>query len=452
MKSIVALLLLALTNSISAASVVYPLLPGTRWQFHGLPLADSRPSAPTAIIKDTVMANGKRYAIIHSDDSFWNEYQRYSNDTVYIYDGSAIGEQILFRFNAHKKDTVATRLGGHDTVDTILLDTATQMIFGRQLRTYKFVINGRRAIDDERVIIIADSIGVIRVQDAFGYASLLGGAFIDGTTYGAILVPSLPYYPLAIGNEWFFNDLEEYGHKKIVTDTLFPNGYRYYALNRDDFAGGMYVRADSHYVYYYDAIYGKEVPAFKLDDKIGNKRLFTGMKGFYYSTILSIDTVLLFGERTRVIHYRQDGIIQRDISLSDKFGLISAAYYGDPPAPWPDGVSNLIGCIIDGKKYGIVLSVNTSSTIPIVGFALHQNYPNPFNPSTTISFSLPSRSYVTLKIFDVMGRDVSTIVNEEIPAGSYARQWNAASMPSGVYFYRLQSGGYSETKSLVLLR
>jgi hypothetical protein len=85
-------------------------------------------------------------------------------------------------------------------------------------------------------------------------------------------------------------------------------------------------------------------------------------------------------------------------------------------------------------------------------FGLAQNYPNPFNPSTTIAFSLPERAFVSLKIFDVMGREVASIVSEELSAGSYCRQWSASAMPSGVYFYRLQAGPYAETKRLLLLK
>jgi len=83
---------------------------------------------------------------------------------------------------------------------------------------------------------------------------------------------------------------------------------------------------------------------------------------------------------------------------------------------------------------------------------LEQNYPNPFNPSTTIQFTLPSRSFVSLKVFAVIGREVATIVSEELSAGSYSRTWNAANMSSGIYFYRLQAGTFTETKKLILLR
>jgi hypothetical protein len=85
-------------------------------------------------------------------------------------------------------------------------------------------------------------------------------------------------------------------------------------------------------------------------------------------------------------------------------------------------------------------------------YSLIQNYPNPFNPTTTISYSLPSKSFVSLKVFDLMGREVSTIVSEEMSAGNHSRSWNALHMPSGVYFYRIQAGRFTETKKFVLLK
>jgi hypothetical protein len=83
---------------------------------------------------------------------------------------------------------------------------------------------------------------------------------------------------------------------------------------------------------------------------------------------------------------------------------------------------------------------------------LEQNYPNPFNPGTTISFSIPSKSYVSLKVFDELGKEVSGLVSEELPAGHYSRQWIARDVSNGIYFYRLQAGAFTETKKLVLLR
>ena len=95
-------------------------------------------------------------------------------------------------------------------------------------------------------------------------------------------------------------------------------------------------------------------------------------------------------------------------------------------------------------------SVEELSTELPTQYYLAQNYPNPFNPSTTISFSFPFKSFVTLKVFDAMGREVSTLLAKELPAGTHTARWDAAALPSGVYIYRLQVGHFSEAKKLVL--
>jgi len=83
-------------------------------------------------------------------------------------------------------------------------------------------------------------------------------------------------------------------------------------------------------------------------------------------------------------------------------------------------------------------------------FRLEQNYPNPFNPSTTIKFSIPSSEFVTLKVFDLLGREVATLVDEYKPAGSYEVQFEGSSLSSGIYFYRLKAREFNSTKKLVL--
>jgi len=88
----------------------------------------------------------------------------------------------------------------------------------------------------------------------------------------------------------------------------------------------------------------------------------------------------------------------------------------------------------------------------VLEYRLFDNYPNPFNPSTIIRFSVPQASPVALRVFDLLGREIATLVFEALPAGTYSREWNAANLSSGVYFYRLQAGSYVETKRLVLLR
>jgi hypothetical protein len=99
-----------------------------------------------------------------------------------------------------------------------------------------------------------------------------------------------------------------------------------------------------------------------------------------------------------------------------------------------------------------VTDVKKNRTEVVKGFALFQNYPNPFNPSTVISYQLSSNNFVTIKVYDVLGREVETLVNERQTAGSHSVAFNAASLPSGVYFYRLQVGSYSKTMKLLLLK
>ncbi len=86
-------------------------------------------------------------------------------------------------------------------------------------------------------------------------------------------------------------------------------------------------------------------------------------------------------------------------------------------------------------------------------FKLSQNYPNPFNPSTNIKFSVPKESNVQLRIYDISGREILTLVNEKLKAGNYSLKWNASSYSSGVYFYRITTdAGFTETRKMILVK
>ena len=85
-------------------------------------------------------------------------------------------------------------------------------------------------------------------------------------------------------------------------------------------------------------------------------------------------------------------------------------------------------------------------------FLLEQNYPNPFNPNTKIKYSIQQSSDVIIKIFDILGNEITTLVNEEKPSGSYEVEFNATSLPSGIYFYQLLAGSFVETKKMILMK
>jgi len=85
-------------------------------------------------------------------------------------------------------------------------------------------------------------------------------------------------------------------------------------------------------------------------------------------------------------------------------------------------------------------------------YSLSQNYPNPFNPSTIIKWQQPEKSFVTIKIYDVLGGEVITLVNEELAAGKHEVKFDASRFSSGIYFYQLKAGNYFETKKMVLVK
>jgi hypothetical protein len=124
------------------------------------------------------------------------------------------------------------------------------------------------------------------------------------------------------------------------------------------------------------------------------------------------------------------------------------------------GSLNSINIELDGYEAKVfylgleptIVSADEDDLLIIDEFKLNQNYPNPFNPTTTISFQLPQREFVTLKIYDTLGREVRKLVDKELKQGKYEVDFNASNLSSGIYFYRLQSDSFISTKKLILLK
>ena len=138
---------------------------------------------------------------------------------------------------------------------------------------------------------------------------------------------------------------------------------------------------------------------------------------------------------------------------------VKASYLSNSPKEYSFNDQKLPSAIY---QYRIRIINNDSSfeysktveiaVIPPGDFELSQNYPNPFNPSTTISFKLPAASNTTLKIYDIAGNELATIINEYMSAGNFLINFNAKALPSGVYLYVLRSGAYLQVKKMQLLK
>jgi hypothetical protein len=150
------------------------------------------------------------------------------------------------------------------------------------------------------------------------------------------------------------------------------------------------------------------------------------------------------------------GVVYRS---SDAGGTWAAAYTGTPTL-WAINMTSVSGCAhgwavgASGtivRMINIVGVSNNKNEIPNV-YNLEQNYPNPFNPTTMISFDIPKADNVKLVVYDVLGREVALLVNQFRQAGTYDVQFDGSTLSSGVYFYRLETGSFTQTKKMLLVK
>lgn len=160
-----------------------------------------------------------------------------------------------------------------------------------------------------------------------------------------------------------------------------------------------------------------------------------------------------------------DSVLKADSAAKAFTGSTSSAAYQQKFWDLASGFTNLLfnkaairladliyTCWVNAGSPTLINSVGYSNSNIQDKFYLAQNFPNPFNPSTTISFSLKNKKNVSLKVFDITGKEITTLINSELQAGEYSVVFDAPELSSGVYFYRLQADDYSETKKFILLR
>lgn len=266
------------------------------------------------------------------------------------------------------------------------------------------------------------------------------------------------YYPLQVGNEWHYI-VESWSSPpttfmvRVFDDTTMPNGKTYSALTRPDLTGFRYVRVDSAGIHYFWEQEGRELLFYKSDASLYEVHQPDSV-WFFSVGLLDVYSLMLFGDTTVVREFSFAPpyvLIELRVTLSDRYGPIRYLNQGEPP-----GTSYveafLIGAIIAGDTSGVLTSTVAQSDEVPERFLLQQNYPNPFNPSTTIRYELPRRVRVMLRIYNLLGEEVATVVDEEKEAGRYDAVWDAAGFASGVYLYRLQAAKFVQTKKMIILK
>jgi hypothetical protein len=256
------------------------------------------------------------------------------------------------------------------------------------------------------------------------------------------------YYPLSIGNRWVYaDDVHPYSFEvKILSDTILPNGKKYSISSNSS----LY-RYEDNKLY---RLYGIDATTEYLECDFTKSPKDTIAK-YEWGSFLILDRIrtdTLFGRVLRQFtfsYYIVPDYLGHKQIIADSVGLIFET--GEPPYAY-----SLEGAIVDGKQYGMITRVWPDYQQSPSDFSLHQNYPNPFNPTTTIRYELPEQSLVSLKVFNILGQHIATLVNETQSAGSKLTKFNANTLSNGVYYYTLSAvnsrNSFTQTHKMLLAK
>jgi photosystem II stability/assembly factor-like uncharacterized protein len=177
--------------------------------------------------------------------------------------------------------------------------------------------------------------------------------------------------------------------------------------------------------------------------KMSNNTLF--IKKIYF-----LDTIKGFaiGNYASQLNYTTNGGVNWTPTLLHNNSMIYSINFANPSTGY---ITGGYGTIFKTTNGGTIWVNNIESKIP-KNFSLSQNYPNPFNPNTIIRFQIKDSRFVTLKIFNILGKEIATLVNEKQSPGTYEVSWDGSAYPSGVYFYKLITGDFTETKKMVMIK
>jgi hypothetical protein len=289
-----------------------------------------------------------------------------------------------------------------------------------------------------------------------------------------VILKSLPipaevfdWFPLAVGNRWVYKvttlddncfwPIDETEECIIITKDTVINGNNYFKFEPPLAYQYEFMRIDSTegklktIFSYQDSV---EATLYNFLMEVGDTVLFVDPIDPYDGFVLvNEDIQTIFGESRQVRNFMAIWFLPPPYSLVKGIG-----YYRDGFCEFGGYYRTLKGCLIDGIVYGDTTFTdvdNELNSLP-TEYKLEQNYPNPFNPSTKISWQSPVSGWQTLKVFDVLGKEVATLVDEFRNVGSYEVEFNPVSSiknpASGIYFYQLKAGEFVDTKKMMLIK
>jgi hypothetical protein len=272
--------------------------------------------------------------------------------------------------------------------------------------------------------------------------------------------------PLEVGNVWNYRNGYLQPEKKLsIIDTMSIDGNKYFLKEDRDIDGYveafqyLRLREDGYYV---SRVLDSNLTAFpnedylyyKKDANIGDVWNQVNIVGTNWYHIV-LDTVQISSFWGSFLPVKKVEITDSSLTTyleywSEDFGLVQ-----QQNTDWfSGGWSYLWGCYINGQKYGdtVLVTVDDEVQNHPTAFNLYQNYPNPFNPSTIINYEVKDAGLVSIKVYDILGAEVKSLVNESRDAGMYDIEFNASTLPSGVYIYTMQINGFLSSKKMLLMK
>lgn len=355
---------------------------------------------------------GNLYTIEPLKNSFGYIVKSTDYGSSWIYD--TLGLSSLGKPNLFYVDEIGTQYLTGNLVNGGIFQTAV----------YQKKINGSWVTDTSAALkSIGFSNSMASDQHSYLYMSVYWNNTISGQTQGVVRRP-------INGGAW------------TIDSTGLPSGFTFFYQMQADKNGLMYGED-----YYYllrrtntgwvsvpvpSQIPGTYYTAFTFDS---SNALFAALEEYYYSTGRSLG---------RGVYFTTDQGASWTYAGLDSLAVKQLLSYG-----------NITYAITDRGIYILTHSgataVKLQNQVPLQ-YELSQNYPNPFNPTTAISYQLSAFSHVTLKVYDVLGNEIKTLVNEYKPAGKYTVNFDGSGLASGIYFYRIKAGSFSDVKKLVLLK